>query len=101
MHDVFHVSQLRTYVLDPAHVLGNQPIVLKENLTYESTPVQILDFKTKQLRNKVIPLVKVLWQDVTSQEMTWEKEDEMRQRYPELFTGMNFGDKISFKGGRM
>ena len=36
---------------------------LKENLTYEETPVQIVDRKEQVLRSKVIPLVKVLWKN--------------------------------------
>ena len=36
---------------------------LKENLTYEETPVQIVDHKEQVLRSKVIPSVKVLWRN--------------------------------------
>lgn len=48
-------------------------------------PVQILDKKDKALRNKVIPLVKVLWRNHKVEEATWEREDEMRVKYPHLF----------------
>ena len=54
------VSMLRKYIPDPSHVLREQPVQLKENLTYEETPVQIVDRKEQVLRSKVIPLVKVL-----------------------------------------
>ena len=63
IHDTFHVSMLRKYILDPSHVLREQPVQLKENLTYEETPVQIVDHKEQVLRSKVIPLVKVLWKN--------------------------------------
>ena len=33
IHDVFHVSMLRKYIADPSHILKEQPIQLKENLT--------------------------------------------------------------------
>ena len=59
IHDTFHVSMLRKYIPDPSHVLREQQ--LKENLTYEETPIQIVDRKEQVLRSKVIPLVKVLW----------------------------------------
>ena len=52
--DTFHVSMLRKYIPDPSHVLREQPVQLKENLTYEETPVQILDRKEQVLRSKVI-----------------------------------------------
>ena len=45
IHDVFHVSMLRKYIPDSSHILRDQPIELKENLTYEERPVQILDMK--------------------------------------------------------
>ena len=43
IHDVFHVSMLRKYILDPSHVLTEKPVEIQENLTYEEEPVQILD----------------------------------------------------------
>ena len=63
IHDTFHVSMLRKYIPDPSHVLREQPVQLKENLTYEETLVQIVDCKEQVLRSKVIPLVKVLWKN--------------------------------------
>ncbi|KAL5570638.1 hypothetical protein UlMin_027213 [Ulmus minor] len=52
---------------------------------FEEKPMQILDYKIKTLRNKDIPLVKVLWRNQKTEEATWEREDEMRTSYPELF----------------
>ena len=45
MHNLFHVSMLRKYILDPSHVLNYEPLKIKENLTYEEVPIQILDCK--------------------------------------------------------
>ncbi|KAL5538314.1 hypothetical protein UlMin_043119 [Ulmus minor] len=72
VHNVFHVSMLKKYVPDTSHVLEQEPIELHEDLTYEEKPVQILDRKTKTLRNKEIPLVKVLWRNQKMEEATWE-----------------------------
>ncbi|PRQ43373.1 putative nucleotidyltransferase, Ribonuclease H [Rosa chinensis] len=83
--DVFHVSMLRKYIIDPSHVLPDQPITLTEDLTYEEEPVQILDCREQVLRSKVISLVKVLWRNHLIEEATWEPEDQMRQQYPHLF----------------
>ncbi|KAL5549711.1 hypothetical protein UlMin_004942 [Ulmus minor] len=58
VHNVFHVSMLRKYVSDPSHVLVSEPIEVREDLTYQEQPVQILDRKDKALHNKVILLVK-------------------------------------------
>ena len=72
IHDVFHVSMLRKYIPDPKHVLTKQPVEIQENLTYEEEPVHILDRRDQVLRNKTIPLVKVLWRSHTIEEATWE-----------------------------
>ena len=85
IHDVFHVSMLRRYIPDPSHVLTKQPVEIQENLTYEEEPVQILDRREQDLRNKTIPQVKVLWRSHTVEEATWEHEEKMKRHYPHLF----------------
>ena len=37
------------------------------------------------LRNKIIRLVKVVWQHHGVEEATWEPELEIREKYPHLF----------------
>ena len=59
VHNVFHVSILKRYGSDPTHILSEQPAELKENLSYEAL-LAILTRDQKVLRNKVIPLIKVL-----------------------------------------
>jgi hypothetical protein len=81
LHDVFHVSQLRKYVSDPSHILEADDIPLKPNVSYQLKPKKILDRGEKTLRNKVIPLVKVLWENIDSSKITWEKEQDMRSTY--------------------
>ena len=74
----------------------------KADLSYDEEPKAILAREVKQLRNKQVPLVKVLWQHHGREEATWEPEATMRALYPQLFdSGMNFEDKILFKGGRV
>ena len=76
---------LRRYISDPSHVLSQEPLALDPNLSYEECPVQILDKRIKELRNKKIPLVKILWRNQSVENATWELEDEMRKKYPKLF----------------
>ncbi|TYK07646.1 DNA/RNA polymerases superfamily protein [Cucumis melo var. makuwa] len=85
VHDVFHVSMLRKYVLDPSNVVDYEPLEIDENLSYIEQPVEVLAREVKMLRNRKIPLVKVLWQNHRVEEATWEREDDMRSRYPKLF----------------
>jgi len=94
-HNVFHVSQLRKYVTDPTHVLEQDDVQVRENLTLGVGPVRILDSQVKQLRGKEIRTVKVLW-DEAIQEMTWEMEDLMRKSYPHLFS-----DNSYFRGRKL
>ena len=70
IHDVLHVSMLRKYMAYPSHVLRDQLIELKEDLTYEERSVQIVDLKDQVIRNKLIPLVKVLWMNHGREEAT-------------------------------
>ena len=87
VHNVFHVSMLRHYVSDPSHVIPHQPLEINSDLTYDEEPVTILDWKDKELRNKTVRLVKVLWRNHSAEEATWESEDRMRELYPRLFYG--------------
>lgn len=96
IHNVFHVSMLQKYELEPTHVLDWRDFEIDEQLVFEDMPVQILDQKEQILYTKVIPLVKVLWCRKNTEEMTWELESEMRTKYPELFNDLG-----TFKfGGR-
>jgi len=52
---------------------------VQPDLTYEEEPIPILAQEVKELRNKQIPLVKVLWKHHNIEEATWESEETMRQ----------------------
>ena len=82
IHNVFHVSMLRRYRTDPTHVINEQTFDVTENLSYIEEPVEILEFGVKELRNKDIPVVEVLWKHHSQGEATWETEARMRQKYP-------------------
>ncbi|TYK26797.1 pol protein [Cucumis melo var. makuwa] len=85
VHDVFHVSMLRKYMSDPSHVVDYEPLEIDEKLSYIEQPIEVLAREVKMLRNRDIPLVKILWRNHKVEEATWEREDDMRARFPELF----------------
>ena len=58
--------------------------------------MEILAQEVKELRNKQIPLVKVLWRNHKTEEATWEIEEVMQQQYPTLFNEGSFEDEIFF-----
>ena len=55
------MSQIRKYINDPFHVIEPDIVQIRENRTYDVLHVRIGDQRIKQLREKDIPLVKVLW----------------------------------------
>jgi len=85
LHDVFHVSQLWKHEPDPTQVMPMEAIEVQENLSYLERPVKILDRRDQVLRNKIIPLVQVLWKNPVSEELTWEQEAKMRSNFLFLF----------------
>ena len=66
--------------MDPSHILEALIVKLNEDLSFEVQPVGIVYQRMKQLRNKVILMVKVLWKSDTVEEMTWKTEASMRSR---------------------
>ncbi|XP_042983264.1 uncharacterized protein LOC122312667, partial [Carya illinoinensis] len=85
MHNVFHVSMLRKYISDPTHILDYEPLQIQEDLTYAEEPICIIERKAHVLRTWTIPMVKVLWNNHTANEASWELEEEMRVKHPGLF----------------
>ena len=88
VHDVFHVSMLRKYEPDPSHVLDWTDLEVDEDASYEERPVRVLDRRDQVLRGKTIPLVKVLWKHHGVEEATWERELEVREKYPDIFVDL-------------
>ena len=86
IHNVFHVSMLKKYQPDSSHVIEYEPIEVQPDLSYVEQPVKILDRKEKVLRNKTIPIVRVLWRNPKVEESTWELESEMLEQFPHLFS---------------
>ncbi|XP_069145930.1 uncharacterized protein [Solanum lycopersicum] len=86
VYPVFHVSMLKKYLGDPASILPVDGLGVDEDLSYEEVLVKILDRQIKRLRNKEIATVKVLWRNYLVEGATWEAEEDMRSRYPHLFS---------------
>jgi hypothetical protein len=82
---MFHVSLLRKADVDPTRILAQVSVKVKEDLTLELRSTRILDRGVKELWNKRISIVKILWRNTQIEEETWERESEMRKKYPNLF----------------
>ena len=62
VHEVFHVSMLRRYTPDPAHVVDWGEIEVDTDGTFEEGPVCIRGSRDQVFRRKTLRLVRVLWQ---------------------------------------
>lgn len=65
----FYVSMLRRYKSNMSHVISTEEIEIQPNLSYEEEPIEILVREVKELRNKYVPLMKVLWRSIL-----WNKQ---------------------------
>ena len=85
MHPTFHVSNLKKCLSDETLVIPLEEIEINENLHFIEEPVEIMDREVKSTKQSRIPIVKVHWNAKRGPEFTWEREDQMKQKHPQLF----------------
>ena len=85
VHEVFHVSMLRRYTPNLAHVVDWGEIEVDTDETFEEGPVCIMDSRNQVVQRKTVRLVRVLWQHREVEESRWERVDTVRATYPFLF----------------
>ena len=85
VHDVFHISQLKRCLRVPVEQAPLDGVDVQEDLTYTEHPVKILETSERVTRNKRIKMCRVQWSHHSEGEATWEREDELRKTYPDLF----------------
>jgi hypothetical protein len=86
VHDVFHVSQLKKCLRVPEEQLPAEDLEVQEYLTYIEKPTQILETVDRVTRRSTIRMCKVRWGHHSEEEATWEREDDLKAKYPELFS---------------
>nr|GEZ69288.1 putative reverse transcriptase domain-containing protein [Tanacetum cinerariifolium] len=60
-------------------------IKVDKTLLFVEEPVEIMDQEIKKLKRRKKALVKVRWNSKRGPKFTWEHEDQMRIKYPQLF----------------
>ena len=85
VHPVFHVYMLKKCIGDPKCIIRIGVLGVKDKLSYEEVPVQMLDWQVMKLRNKDVSSIKVLWKNHLVEGATWECEADMKSHYPHLF----------------
>ncbi|GJT39781.1 putative reverse transcriptase domain-containing protein [Tanacetum coccineum] len=86
VHDTFHVSNLKKCLAEPDVQVPLDKIEIDENLRFVEEPIKIVERDVKKLKRRRIPLVKVCWNSRQGAEYTWEREDQFRKKYPNLFS---------------
>ncbi|GJS56910.1 putative reverse transcriptase domain-containing protein [Tanacetum coccineum] len=86
VHNTFHVSNLKKCLSDESLIIPMKELQLNDKLNFVEEPVEIMDREIKQLKRSRIPIIKVRWNSKRGPEFTWEREDEIRGKYPHLFS---------------
>nr|GEV19888.1 putative reverse transcriptase domain-containing protein [Tanacetum cinerariifolium] len=91
-HNVFTWTQVEDRVwlkVTPwkgvVHFGKKEEIKIDKTLCLVEEHVEIMDQEIKKLKHRKIALVKVRWNSKRGIEFTWEHEDQMRTKYPQLF----------------
>ncbi|GKG02009.1 hypothetical protein Tco_0306714, partial [Tanacetum coccineum] len=85
VHDTFHVLNLKKCLADASFHVPLDEIKVDKTLRFVEEPVEIMDREVKSLKRSRILLMKVRWNFKRDPEFTWEREDYMKSKYPQLF----------------
>nr|GEY92449.1 putative reverse transcriptase domain-containing protein [Tanacetum cinerariifolium] len=86
VHSTFHVSNLKKCLSDEPLAISMDEVHIDEKLRFVEEPIEIMDREVKRLKQSRIPIIKVRWNSRRGPEFTWEREDQFRKKYPQLFT---------------
>ncbi|GJU55520.1 putative reverse transcriptase domain-containing protein [Tanacetum coccineum] len=85
VHSTFHISNLKKCFSDEPLVIPLDEIQIDDKLNFIKELFKIMDREVKQLKQSHISIVKVRWNLRRGPEFTWEREDQMKKKYPHLF----------------
>ncbi|GKB85313.1 putative reverse transcriptase domain-containing protein [Tanacetum coccineum] len=88
IHSTFHVSNLKKCLSNESLIIPMKELRLDDKLNFVEELIEIMDREVKQLRKSRIPIVKVRWNSKRGPEFTWEREDQIRAKYPHLFSNI-------------
>ncbi|GJZ58844.1 hypothetical protein Tco_0614660 [Tanacetum coccineum] len=86
VHDTFHVSNLKKCLADPTLQIPLDEIRVDDKLNFVEEPMEIIEQEFKKLKRIRIDIVKVQWNSKRGPEFTWERKDQMKLKYPHLFS---------------
>ncbi|GKB80148.1 putative reverse transcriptase domain-containing protein [Tanacetum coccineum] len=86
VHNTFHVSNLKKCLSDESLVILLEELRVDKKLHFVEEPIEVMDREIKHLKRSRIPIIKVKWNSKRGPEFTWEREDQLKQKYPHLFS---------------
>ncbi|GKE09124.1 putative reverse transcriptase domain-containing protein [Tanacetum coccineum] len=95
IHSMFHISNLKKCLAEGDIVVPMDEIQLDDKLHMIEEPVEVVDREVKQLKQSMIPIVKVCWNSQRGPEFTWERKDQIKKMYPYLFTSKDEAKKAN------
>ncbi|GJX13699.1 putative reverse transcriptase domain-containing protein [Tanacetum coccineum] len=79
-----YIRPFKCYADEPLDISLDE-IQIDDKLNFIEEPVEIMDREVKQLKQSRIPIIKVRWNSRQGPEFTWQREDQMKKKYPHLF----------------
>ncbi|GJY13231.1 putative reverse transcriptase domain-containing protein [Tanacetum coccineum] len=93
IHSTFHVLNLKKCLAEGDVVVLMDEIRLDDKLHVIEELVEVVDREVKRLRQSLVPIFKVRWNSQRGPEFTWECEDQIKKKYPYLFTSKDEASK--------
>nr|GFA25335.1 putative reverse transcriptase domain-containing protein [Tanacetum cinerariifolium] len=81
-----YIGPFKKCLSDASLAIPLDELRIDDKLHFVKEPVEIMDREIKQLKRSPIPIIKVRWNSKRGLEFTWEREDQFKQKYPQLFT---------------
>ncbi|GJZ92627.1 putative reverse transcriptase domain-containing protein [Tanacetum coccineum] len=86
VHDTFYVSNLKKCLAGPTLHVPLEEIQVNAKLNFVEEHVEILEHEFKKMKRSRIAIVKVRWNLKRGPKFTWECKDQMKLKYPHLFS---------------
>nr|GEX79442.1 reverse transcriptase domain-containing protein [Tanacetum cinerariifolium] len=79
-------SNLKKCLSDEPLAISLDEVQINDKLRFVEEPFEVMDREVKRLKQSRIPIINVRWNSMRGPEFTWEREDQFRKKYPQLFT---------------
>ena len=86
IHPTFHVSNLKRCLAEENLHIPLEDPQIDDSMHIIEKPMEIMDREVKILKRSRILIIRVRWESKRGPEFTWEREDQMKTKYPHLFT---------------